>query len=282
MTAEIYVQSLSIYPIKSCGGIELTSACIEERGFQYDRRWALLDDNDVVMDQIKYPRLASVRLVLAPDALIAQAAGMEDLRIPFHIDSPSSVSVKGFRDVFEAQRVGEQADAWFARIVHASCRLVYMPEATRRAVNPAFAINNDIVSFASGYPFHLINTASLAHVNQLLAEPVPVSRFRPSIVIAGASAWAEDQWQTIKIHNSIFHLVKPCDRCAITTVDQVSGEVTGTEPLRTLARTRTVDKKVLFGQYLLAEERGTIHVGDAVSIVKTRVPDSETPKTLQA
>lgn len=139
-------------------------------------------------------------------------------------------------------------------------------------MNPDYAIDHDIVSFASGYPYHMISEASVAHLNQLLDAPVPLDRFRPNIVIAGAPAFAEDAWQTIRINQQVFQVVKPCDRCAITTVDQVTGEVAGKEPLRTLARFRTVKQKVLFGQYLLAEMRGILRVGDRIQVVRSQAP----------
>lgn len=48
--------------------------------------------------------------------------------------------------------------------------------------------------------------------------------------------------------------------------------MTGKEPLRTLARYRTFEKKVLFGQYLLSGENGVLRVGDAVEILKYQAP----------
>ncbi|HEU5438422.1 MAG TPA: MOSC domain-containing protein [Ktedonobacterales bacterium] len=129
-----------------------------------------------------------------------------------------------------------------------------------------------VVSFASGYPCHMFSEASVAHLNRLLDTPVPLDRFRPNLVIGGAPAFAEDTWQTIRINQQVFHLVKPCDRCAITTIDQATGEVTGKEPLRTLARFRTVKQKVLFGQYLLTEMRGILRVGDRIQVVRSQAP----------
>ena len=48
-------------------------------------------------------------------------------------------------------------------------------------------------------------------------------------------------------------MVKPCARCAITTVDQRTG-ITSKEPLRTLATFRKHGTKVLFGQNLIHDE----------------------------
>ncbi len=47
----------------------------------------------------------------------------------------------------------------------------------------------------------------------------------------------------------------------VTTTDQVTG-ARGGEPLRTLARHRNVDTKLLFGQNLIPERSGTLYVGD--------------------
>lgn len=269
--SEIVLKSIRIYPIKACGGIEVEEAQMEKRGLQYDRRWMLVNDAGTYYDQSDHPRLASIVPQIHEDGLLLQAPGMSPLHVPFHLEQTASVSVRISRSICEVLPVGKEVDEWFQDFLHTSCRLVFMPETTQRAVNPDYAINHDIVSFASGYPYHLIGEASVAHVNQLLDTPVPLDRFRPNLVITGAPAFAEDSWQTIRINQQVFHLVKPCDRCAITTVDQHTGEVTGKEPLRTLARFRTVKQKVLFGQYLLAEERGLLRVGDPIQVVRSHV-----------
>jgi len=52
----------------------------------------------------------------------------------------------------------------------------------------------------------------------------------------------------------------------------VKGVMTGKEPLKTLARYRTVDQKVLFGQYLLSGDRGVLRVGDVVRVLGYQDP----------
>jgi uncharacterized protein YcbX len=46
--------------------------------------------------------------------------------------------------------------------------------------------------------------------------------------------------------------------------------MTGKEPLSTLARYRTFDKKVLFGQYLISGEAGVLRVGDPVQVLESK------------
>jgi uncharacterized protein YcbX len=81
------------------------------------------------------------------------------------------------------------------------------------------------------------NEASLAELNGLLDEALPMSRFRPSIVLSGLDPYDEDHIEALRIDDVTLRLVKPCTRCQVTTVNQDTAEV-GTEPLRTLARTR--------------------------------------------
>jgi uncharacterized protein YcbX len=270
--SEIVLKRIRIYPIKACGGIEVAQAQMEERGLQHDRRWMVMGDGGTYFDQLHHPRLASVVPQIHEDGLLLHAPGMSPLRVAFHLAQTAPVSVRISRSVCQVIPVGHEADDWFQDFLHVSCRLVFMPETERRPVNPEYALHHDIVSFASGYPYHLVSEASVAHLNQRLDMPVPVDRFRPNLVIAGAPAFAEDTWQTIRINQQVFQVVKPCDRCAITTVDQRTGAVTGKEPLRTLARFRTVKQKVLFGQYLLAEMRGTLRVGDRIQVVRSQAP----------
>lgn len=267
---EMVLKSIRIYPVKACGGIEVAQAQMEERGFQYDRRWMVTSlDGAHYFDQTEHPRLATVLPQIHEDGLLLQAPGMSPLRVPFHVEPAASLRVRISRSIVEAIPAGAETDEWFQDFLHTPCRLVFMPETTRRAVNPDYAIHDDLVSFASGYPYHVINEASVAELNRRLATPAPPDRFRPNLVISGAPAYAEDTWQTIRINQLVFHLVKPCDRCVITTVDQTTGEKTGTEPLRTIARYRTVAQKALFGYYMLAEELGVVRVGDHVQVVRT-------------
>jgi uncharacterized protein YcbX len=83
--------------------------------------------------------------------------------------------------------------------------------------------------------------------------------------VAGATPYDEDHWHTLKIGAVSFSNVKPCVRCVTTTLDQVTLEQ-GEEPLRTLVRYRRTGEGVIFGRNLIHLERGTIRVGDTVTV----------------
>jgi hypothetical protein len=118
-------------------------------------------------------------------------------------------------------------------------RLVYLDDPTRRPVDPEFGRDGDVVSFADGYPLLLTSSASLDELGRWLIEdgeqPVPMTRFRPSAVVTGAPAWAEDRWRRIRVGAVEFRVVKPCGRCVVTTTDQITGEV-GSQPLKMLGQ----------------------------------------------
>jgi uncharacterized protein YcbX len=93
-----------------------------------------------------------------------------------------------------------------------------------------------------------------------------MNRFRPNVVVDGTAPWAEDGWERITIGDVPFRVVKPCDRCVITTTDQGTAE-RGKEPLRTLARHRRAGQDLLFGQDLIPDGTGVIRVADPVRIL---------------
>ena len=264
---DMFLSHIRIYPIKACAGTDVQKASMDERGLQYDRRWMLIDEQGNDLHQFDYPRLASVVVALDNERLLIQAPGMSALHIPLQPEQDTPLTVQWFQGLSEALPASKQADAWFQDFLHAPCQLVFMPEKARHSVEPGYEINHDLAAFTS-FQYHLLGEGSLDDLNQRLATPVPLERFRPNLVVAQAPAFAEDSWHTLQINHHTFHVVKPCDRCAITTVDAARGVMTGKEPLTTLAKYRTFNQKVLFGQYLLSEVRGILHVGDEVQVIE--------------
>ena len=121
--------------------------------------------------------------------------------------------------------------------------------------------------------------ASLAALNDVVVErsegahpPLPMTRFRPNVVIAGAEAWAEDDWRRIRIGDAVFRAVKGCARCVITTIDPETA-VREKEPIASLARIRRWDGATWFGVNLVPDTAGvTIRVGDEVEVLDAVAP----------
>lgn len=269
------LSEINIYPIKSLKGISLNEAEIERRGLKFDRRWMLVDEKNHFFTQREFPKMATLKVEIGDNSLQVSDNG-NTIEIPFKPNSNETARVKVWSSKCTAQVYEDSINTWFGKVLGTNCKLVLMPEETERRVNYFYAVHkDDHVSFADGYPFLLIGEDSLNDLNSRLDEKVPMNRFRPNLVVRDAEPFAEDGWKKIKIGETVFHLVKPCARCVITTIDQKNGHKDGVEPLKTLASfripKRSVKKKILFGQNLIAEKAGEIlKVGDKIEVIETK------------
>jgi len=269
----ITVTGLFVYPIKSCRGTSVGRARVTPRGLQDDRLLMLVDADGRFLTQREYPRMALIAPEMAAGGgLTVRAPGMPDL--PLRVQSDGArAPVVIWRDTCVAVDQGREADAWFSDYLGTPVRLVRIADEHTRIVDQTFARRaDDQTGFADGYPFLLIAQESLDDLNTRLAQPLPMNRFRPNIVVAGCAPFAEDGWSDVEISGVRFGLVKPCARCVMTTTDQETAAV-GAEPLQTMGTfRRRPDPRpgVYFGQNLVSGQSGAIAVGDAVKTTARR------------
>jgi uncharacterized protein YcbX len=261
----IRLTGLNIHPIKSARGIALTESMVDAFGLRYDRRWMVVDESGRFLSQRSHPRLALVVPSIDNGTLRVEAPGMPALKTPLHPKASVATTVTVWADSCPATWVGERAAEWFSDFLGLPCSLVHMADDVVRPANPAFAAPGVRVGFADAFPFLLISEESLADLNRRLADPLPMNRFRPNLVVAGGQPYGEDEWKRIEIGDVRLEVVKPCERCMVTTTDQATGE-RGKEPLRTLATYRKVGNDVMFGQNVVHQNTGRLRVGDPVAI----------------
>ncbi|BCM91491.1 putative protein YcbX [Abditibacteriota bacterium] len=267
------LEALTIFPVKSCGGISLRESEVEARGLRHDRRWMIVDESGRFITQREVPGLATLRPQLTPDELIL-ICGKARLDIPLHAQDRDTMRVQVWRDEVEVLLVGELADDWLRDTLGLDAHLVWMPDETRRMVDTTYARQGEITSFSDGFPFLVLTQASVDDLNDRILstgeEPVEANRFRPNFLVAGANAYDEDSWAHFRIGECEFEVVKPCSRCPIPTIDQTTGQRTGVEPLRTLATYRKHDGKVYLAQNALPRKLGRVRVGDPVEVLSRR------------
>ncbi|MGY4963466.1 MOSC domain-containing protein [Streptomyces sp. 900105245] len=268
------VQSIHVHPVKAFRGLSPREAVVEPWGLAGDRRWTLIDDGGKVVTQREQPRLAlAAAEPLAGGGVRLSAPG----RAPLTVTVPepaATVPVNIFGTKVEAVPAAVAAHAWCSAYLEAEVRLVHMDDpASRRPVDARFALPGETVSFADGFPLLVTTTASLDALNSLVADgdrahegPLPMNRFRPNVVVAGTEPWAEDHWSRISIGEVVLRAARTSARCVVTTTDQDTG-VRGREPLRTLARHRRIDGRLVFGQNLVPLSTGTIRIGDPVRVL---------------
>ena len=277
-TPPVLLAELNVFPVKALAGFSPPRADVEPRGLQGDRRWMVVDRAGRMLTQRTHPAMATIHAGIhgAHTTLSRPGHGSVTLALPAADAPRAEVSI--WRDSLTAALAAEHAHAWITRALGTDARLAYMDEQAVRPVNPTHGAPNDRVSFADGYPLLLTSLSSLADLNARLDHPVPISRFRANLVVAGAAPWAEDTWRVIRIGSATFRVVKPCERCTVTTIDQQTGERPHrTEPLRTLARFRQDERGIMFGQNLIPVEGdggfGLVTVGDRVEVLESGAPN---------
>jgi uncharacterized protein YcbX len=263
--------SVHIYPLKGCRAVDLGESAVEPWGLAGDRRWLLVDSDYRFVSQREHASLARLTVRYGPGAGITVSS---DGYPPLFIATPGAtelLKVTVWRSTVLAAATGPEADAWFSGYLGEPVRLAYLDDPTRRAVDPEFGRDGDVVSFADGYPLLLTSTGSLDQLGQWLAaegeRPVPMNRFRPNVLVTGFAPWAEDRWRRIRIGTVSFRVAKPCGRCMVTTTDQTTGE-RGPQPLKILGAKRRFGQSLVFGQNIIPDSPGFIRVGDPVEITE--------------
>jgi len=273
---------LGSHPLKSARGLRLQAAEAGTTGLRHDRRWMIVDADGRFVSQREDPRLGRIVPEIGEDSLRLSApslhesglresglpeSGRPELTLPLDVGDGPARTVTIWGDRVEARACGPEADAWVAALLGPGHGLVAMPDDAVRPVDPGYAEPGDRVSFADGFPYLLTTTASLDELNRRAGTRLTMERFRPNLIVEGAAPFEEDRWRRIRIGEVVFRVAKPCARCVVTSLDPDTQEA-GPEPLRTLARFRTRNGKVLFGQNLLPDGGGTLRVGDPVEVLE--------------
>lgn len=264
--SELVLSEIWHYPVKSLRGLRLDQATVDARGLAGDRHWMLVDGEGRFLTQRQCPEMSLVDAMFEDGNLRLRAPAMTELVVDTVQPEGERVEVVVWNDRCRARAPSAEADRWFSDYLRRPCRLVHLPADSVRLVDPVYGKADDQVGFADGFPFLLISQASLDELNGRLAQPVPMLRFRPNLVVGGGEAFQEDGWRRIRIGELVFRVVKPCSRCVIPTIDYRTGDKAD-EPLRTLSSYRRRDSKVYFGQNLIHDGTGSLHEGMRVEVL---------------
>jgi len=263
-----YLKQINIYPIKSLGGICVSSSQVGERGLTFDRCMMLVDANGKFLTARKFPLLLALTTSLLDDGVSITHADEPTIHVKYS-EFNDRIMVTIWREELQLKLADDQVNQWFSAILKRDVFLVMLtPECIRYREELA-----QQVSLADGYPLLLIGEESLAELNRRASEPSTMAQFRTNLVIGASDAFAEDQWHKIKIGEVIFELKKPCERCVMTTVDLDNVKPRKSrEPLTTLRQFRADPKgRLMFGENLIALNTGVINVGDTIEVLTTRI-----------
>lgn len=163
-------------------------------------------------------------------------------------DAPRAL-VRVWKSTVEADLVDcPELNADLSRLLGREVRLVRYGAHSRREVVKSGRAWGRQFRFADSANLLVTTEESLADLNRRLDAPVPMSRFRPNVVVAGDGAWAEDSWANLRTPEGLeLTVVGGCGRCQIITQDPDTGELVSKEPLQKLAEFRRFGASVDFG-----------------------------------
>jgi len=280
----VQVTGINVHPVKSAAIRPVASAEVRRPGLADDRTWMVVDGEGVLVSA----RTCHDLFRVVPDTPATDPGVTADLRLratghpTLEVSRPAGrprVAVRLHRHALEAVPAGAGADGWLRAVLgRDDVRLVWCDDPTRRSLNPACSAPGDHTAFADGYPVTVASEASLARLNEWVAETaaergeaprgsLPMTRFRPNLVVDADEPFAEDHWTALEIGAGPdavrLRFAKPTDRCVMTTIDPET-LATGHEPIRTLARHRRPVDVTLFAVFMVPERTGTVRLGDPV------------------
>jgi uncharacterized protein YcbX len=265
------VADLFRYPVKGCAGTSIPSTQVLPTGVPHDRTFMFVRASDGrFRSQRSTPKLSVIRPELTPEADKLTLAAPDYPAIALDVTQSARRLRVEIHGVWEGEAVdqGDEVAEWASTLIGEPLRLVHVAPDHTRAVDDW----HGAITFTDSTPLHLASLSSLDDLNARIlekgAEPVPMARFRPNIVIKGWPApYTEDELRDFTIGSAQLRWVKPDVRCKVTMVDQPTGTSAGPEPLRTLADyRREPEGGVSFGIKVAVTTPGEIRQGDELII----------------
>jgi uncharacterized protein YcbX len=224
----------------------------------------------VFRTQRHVPRMATVRPEVRDGGqrLVLHAPGVAALPVDVDLDGARR-DVELFGSPYTGIDQGEAAAGWLSEVLGLPSRLVRVPPDHDRVTGGE---TPGTAGYADSNAVLLAGRASLDALNSRVTgrdgAPVPMPRFRPNVVVDGwHEPHVEDRARRIEVGDAELGFAKVAIRCAVTTVDQETGERVGPEPLRTLATYRRMDEGgVAFGAKFSVVRPGTLTVGDELRV----------------
>ncbi|WP_275554729.1 MOSC N-terminal beta barrel domain-containing protein [Mixta sp. Marseille-Q2659] len=269
----IVLSRLFIHPVKSMRGLQLSHAQVQESGLAFDRLFMLTTQDGTFITARQYPQLVQFIPAPIPDGIWIQAPDNSSAALRFADFQPQDAETEVWGNHFTARIAPQPINDWLSGFFPVPVQLRWTgPEMSRRVKR-----RPDVpLGFADGYPFLLVNEASLTDLQQRCPASIRLEQFRPNIAVTGARAWEEDSWSRVRIGEVEFEVAKPCSRCIFTTISPERGRKhPDGEPLKTMQGFRSAldgSGDIDFGLNLVACNSGVIRVGDALEVMATQPP----------
>ncbi|KAI9481341.1 MAG: MOSC N-terminal beta barrel domain-containing protein [Benjaminiella poitrasii] len=254
------VESIHIYPIKSCHYVVVKECEVDSLGIKHDRRFMIVyEDTNRFVTQRKFASLSLLQPTFDEEknTLNLSADGQEPITIPLKQDLSKMTkrTVTLWKDTLTVYDLGDQVGEWITQFLinhrkhdrennHnvddpinendpiSKVRLVTLDDPSKGVYGrPAHPYLDGVhTAFSDWSPISFGFSNSLADVNKGLLETgvskghqIPMNRFRNNITISGTVPWEEDQWLVAKVGEVTVYIVQPIARCTVPSINQDTG-----------------------------------------------------------
>eukprot|EP00246_Nothoceros_aenigmaticus_P018094 TRINITY_DN934_c0_g1_i4.p1 TRINITY_DN934_c0_g1~~TRINITY_DN934_c0_g1_i4.p1 ORF type:complete len:357 (+),score=42.08 TRINITY_DN934_c0_g1_i4:52-1071(+) len=271
---QIILESIIVYPVKSCAGFTVESWYLSDTGLLYDREFCIVTASGTTLTQKMNPAMCLIQthIDLSAGLLYIKAVNKDGLKISLKNRAAPD------NDSIIARPLPDESDPlvaqWLSELLGVPCNIVrreYKKRWTKERHNNMCALPRSLsastkwkkseLSFVNEGQFLLVSRASIDDLNRRLTLSgegdikVKASQFRPNLVISGGSPYAEDTWSSLKMGEERLLVLGGCNRCQMVNINPQSGHRDHElEPLRTLSTYRTIKGQVLFGILLRQDD----------------------------
>lgn len=213
--------------MKSCAPIKRASFDCHVLGFEcenvIDRCFVVAQNNKQITART-YPKMLLIQPKVDGNKFILSAPDKVDLMLDLNKlkEGRANEKVQLWSCEVGGIDAGDEAAEWLSKYLVGKInvfRLIYYPHSyatkpVRNADKKYKAYKGeDTGSYHDQTSYMLINQESVDELNSHLDHVVKPLQLRPNLVVKGAHAYAEDNWQWIRVGDSVvFRGLKPCER----------------------------------------------------------------------
>lgn len=245
-----HIYSLTIFPIKSCGGYTVKEPwTVFPHGLEFDRQFGLVEKaSGKIMPLKKFPKMIYIRPHIDKEArlLYIEAFGQTiSLSLDTCLPSPTMENVP--KPIFGCsdrplhnciQYDSDEASRFFSRALGIDCYLVQSDVDT---------------AMVNSSPLLVVSKPSARQLGINAGCDIDYRVFRANIVVEGLEPFVEDQAYSMEISGSrcgtsTLELLEQCRRCNMVSIDPDTG-AHNSAPYLALHKTRKWGGRIYFGRY---------------------------------
>lgn len=209
----IYLKKICVFPIKSCGAMEVTEWKMNEKGLEYDREWMIINENGICLTQKQEPKLS---LLIPKIDLHSKRLSISLRNTNLQVSIPIDVDHDLLYDLCESKVCGDRIKVydcqdevaeWLSNILNTSVRLVRQSSGDERKYKNKKDQSSKSLSLSNQAQYLLISQQSVRWLQSRIDPQDDFNpdtlgdRFRGNFLIDGGEPFSENDWSELSIGN---------------------------------------------------------------------------------